>query len=59
MKVQTIFTKIRNVLNEKEDKLLLDIDEYYNNIYFKEDLIKKSEITKQNKKIFRKRENNR
>ena len=43
MKIQSIFTKLRNALNEKEDKLLLDIDEYYNNIYFKEDLIKISE----------------
>ena len=43
LKIQGIFTKLRSVLNEKEDKLLLDIDEYYNNIYFKEDLIKISE----------------
>ena len=43
LKIQSIFTKLRNALNEKEDKLLLDIDEYYNNIYFKEDLIKISE----------------
>ena len=43
MKVQLIFTKIRYVLNEKEDKLLYDIDEQYNNIYFKEDIIKESE----------------
>ena len=43
LKIQAIFTKLRNALNEKEDKLLLDIDEYYNNIYFKEDLIKISE----------------
>ena len=43
LKVQEIFTKIRNALNEKEDKLLNDIDEYYNKIYFKEDIIKKSE----------------
>ena len=43
LKVQSIFTKLRSALNEKEDKLLSDIDEYYNNIYFKEDLIKKSE----------------
>ena len=43
MKVQLIFTKIRNVLNEKEDKLIYDIDEQYNNIYFNEDLIKESE----------------
>ena len=32
LKIQSIFTKLRNALNEKEDKLLLDIDEYYNNI---------------------------
>ena len=44
MKIQSIFTKLRNeLLNGKEDKLLLDIDEYYNNIYYKEDIIKKSE----------------
>ena len=43
LKVQGIFTKLRSALNDKEDKLLLDIDEYYNNIYFKEDIIKKSE----------------
>jgi len=43
LKIQTIFTKLRNVLNEKEDKLLLDIDNEYDNIYFKEDIIKESE----------------
>ena len=60
MKIQTIFTKIRNVLNEKEDKLLNDIDEQYNNIYFKEELIKESEkLPNKIKKIDRKRKNNR
>ena len=43
LKIQNIFTKIRTVLNEKEDKLLLDIDNEYDNIYFKEDIIKESE----------------
>ena len=43
LKVQSIFTKLRNALNTKEDKLLLDIDEYYNYTYFKEDIIKQSE----------------
>ena len=43
LKVQSIFTKIRNALNEKEDKLLSDIDKQYDDKYFKEDLIKESE----------------
>ena len=42
LKIQTIFTKIRNVLNEKEDKLLLDIDNEYNNKYIKESIIKEN-----------------
>ena len=41
LKIQGIFTKLRNALNEKEDKLLLDIDEYFNKTYFKEDIKKK------------------
>ena len=43
LKIQTIFTKIRSALNEKEDKLLSDIDNEFNNKYFKDDLIKESE----------------
>ena len=43
LKIQTIFTKLRNALNEKEDKLLSDIDNEYDNIYFKEEIIKESE----------------
>ena len=43
MQIQKIFTEIRNCLNEREDKILLEVDEQFNNIYFKEDIIKKSE----------------
>ena len=43
LKIQTIFTKLRNVLNEKEDKLLSDVDKEFNKIEFKEDLIKETE----------------
>ena len=43
IKIQSMFTKLRKALNDKEDKLLLEIDEYYNNTYLKEELIKKSE----------------
>ena len=34
--IQSIFTKIRSVLNEREDKLLLKVDEIYNNNFLKE-----------------------
>ena len=43
LNIQKIFTKIRNALNEKEDQLLLLIDNKYDNLYFNEDLIQKSE----------------
>jgi len=41
--IQKIFSKIRNALNEKEDQLLLLIDNKYDNLYFNEDLIQKIE----------------
>ena len=43
LKVQNIFTKMRNTLNERETILLLEIDNIYNTKYFNEDLIKKGE----------------
>ena len=43
IKIQNIFTKIRNSLNEKENKLLLEVDEKYNEIFLKDDLFKKTE----------------
>ena len=30
IKIQKLFTNLRNILNEKEDKLLLEIDNKYN-----------------------------
>ena len=39
LEVQKIFTKIRNTINEREDKLLLDIDNLYNNKFINEELI--------------------
>ena len=41
--IQNIFTKIRNALNKREDQLLLEIEDLYNNKYFNEDIIKKGE----------------
>ena len=43
LKVTKIFTEIRTALNEKVDKLLLEIDTEFKNIFFKEELIKESE----------------
>ena len=41
--VQKIFTRIRNVLNEQEDKLLIDIDERFEKKFFNENFLKESE----------------
>ena len=43
IKVQGIFTKIRNILNKREDEILIEIDKKYDNKYFKDDLIKEIE----------------
>ena len=43
LKISKIFTKIRNIINEREDNILLDVDNKFNNLFFKEDIIKKSE----------------
>ena len=43
VKVQNIFTKIRNALNDREIQLLLEIDNIYNNKYFDENIIKNGE----------------
>ena len=43
LKIQKIFTNIRNAINEREDELLLDIDKNFNQYYFNEELFKKSE----------------
>ena len=41
--IQKIFTKIRSEINEREDKILNEVDEVYKNIYFDESLVKKRE----------------
>jgi len=42
LEIQNTFTQIRNVLNEREDELLLEVDNKFNNLYFNEDSIKES-----------------
>ena len=43
LNIQKIFTKIRNELNDREEQLLLDVDNKFDNLVFKEELIKNSE----------------
>ena len=43
LKILNIFTKIRTALNEREDELLNEVDNKYNEIYGNEDIIKESE----------------
>ena len=44
LKIQTTFTKIRNCLNEKEDELMLKIDNKYKEEFFDENMIKQIEF---------------
>ena len=43
LEIQNIFTKIRNILNEREEELLTEVDNQFNSKYINEDLIKKRE----------------
>ena len=42
-KIQTSFTNIRNVLNNREDELLLEVDKIFNDEYLDEKIIRESE----------------
>ena len=50
-KIQKIFTKIRNIINEREDELLLKVDEKFDNLFFKGKKIKDIEKLSNNIKI--------
>ena len=41
--IQNIFTKIRNTINEREDELLLEVDNQFNIFFSNENIIKESE----------------
>ena len=43
IKIQDVFTKIRNELNKREDKLLLEIDNHFNKLFLDENFLKQSE----------------
>ena len=41
--VQKVFTKIRSEINNREDELLSEIDQIYDKLFIKEELVKESE----------------
>ena len=43
MKIAKVFTTIKNSINEREDELLLEVDSQFNNLFFKEEIVNKSE----------------
>ena len=43
LKIQKIFTKLRAILNDREDDLLDEVDKRYEEIYFNDNIIKVSE----------------
>ena len=43
IKIQKIFTKIRNELNDREDELLIELDKVFNEKYGDENIIKEGE----------------
>ena len=51
IKIQKIFTKIRSELDNREEQLLMKVDEKYEALFFKEGLIKKSEKLPQKIKL--------
>ena len=40
LNIQKVFTKLRSALNEREDELLTQVDNKYNELYFNEDILK-------------------
>ena len=43
IEIQNVFTSIRTILNDREDRLLLEVDNLFNIYYFSDDMIKKGE----------------
>ena len=51
-KIQVMFTKIRNEINKREDELLLEVDKKFNELFFDEKLVNKSEKLPREIKIY-------
>ena len=46
LNIQKIFTKLRNIINNREDELLMEVDNKFDDIYFRDEIIKKVKIFK-------------
>ena len=42
-KIQKVFTKLRNAINDREDELLLKVENYFENLFFNEETLKEYE----------------
>ena len=52
LNVQKVFTKIRSEINNREDELLSEIDQMYDKLYIKEELVKENEKLPNKIKIY-------
>ena len=43
LRIQKIFTKLRNTINEREDKLLIEVDKQFDDNFIKDNIIKECE----------------
>ena len=41
--IQKVFTKLRNIINNREDELLIKLDKYFEELFLNENIIKQSE----------------
>ena len=50
--IQKVFTKIRNVINDREEELILDVDNKFKELLYNEDIIKENEKLPNKIKIY-------
>ena len=51
-RIQILFTKLRNSINEREDEIMIKIDEAFKNLYIKEEFLKESDKMPEKIKLF-------
>lgn len=56
LNISKIFTKIRTTINEREDEILEEVEKLYDELFFKEDIIKISEKLPNQIKIYLEKE---